>query len=73
MRTGMVIVLENHPYRVVAADYHPGQGQMGGATHARLQSIDTGTFREHSFRGELRLQDLPVEKHPLEFLYLDGD
>lgn len=73
MRTGMVIVLENHPYRVVAADYHPGQGQMGGATHARLQNIDTGTFREHSFRAELRLQDLPVEKHSLEFLYMDGD
>jgi translation elongation factor P/translation initiation factor 5A len=59
----MAIILENQTYRVVGADYHPGQGQMGGATHARLQNIDTGTFREHSFRAELRLQDVPVEKH----------
>jgi elongation factor P len=73
MRTGMAIILENQTYRVVGADYHPGQGQMGGATHARLQNIDTGTFREHSFRAELRLQDVPVEKHVLEFLYADAN
>ena len=73
MRAGMAIVFENQTYRVVGAEYHPGQGQMGGATHARLQNIDTGTFREHSFRAELRLQDLPVEKQALEFLYMDGN
>jgi len=46
---------------------------MGGVTHARLQNIDTGTFRELSFRAELRLRDLPVERNALEFLYADGD
>jgi elongation factor P len=69
----MAIVFENQTYRVVAADYHPGQGQMGGAAHARLQNLGTGTFREHSFRAELRLQDLPVQRQSLEFLYADGD
>ena len=73
MRAGMAIVLENQTYRVVGAEYHPGQGQMGGVTHARLQNVDTGTFREHNFRAELRLQDLPVERQSLEFLYADGD
>jgi len=73
MRAGMAIALENQTYRVVAADYHPGQGQMGGATHARLQNVNTGTFRELSLRAELRLQDIPVERQPLEFLYTDGD
>jgi elongation factor P len=73
IRAGMAIALENQTYRVVAADYHPGQGQMGGATHARLQNVDTGTFRELSLRAELRLQDIPVERQPLEFLYADGD
>ena len=73
LRAGMAIAFENQTYRVVAAEYHPGQGQMGGSTHARLQNVDTGTFREHSFRAELRLTDLPVERRALEFLYLDGD
>jgi elongation factor P len=73
MRAGMAVVFESQTYRVVAAEYHPGQGKMGGVTHARLQNIDTGTFREHSFRAELRLRDLPVERQALEFLYADGD
>jgi len=73
MRTGMAIVFENQTYRVVAADYHPGQGQMGGVTHARLQNVNTGTFWEHSFRADLKLQDIAVEKQALEFLYMDGD
>ena len=73
LRAGMAIVLENQSYRVVAADYHPGQGKMGGVAHTRLQNIDTGTFREISLRAELKVQDLPVERQPLEFLYADGE
>jgi elongation factor P len=72
MRAGMAVVFENQTYRVVAAEYHPGQGRMGGVMHARLQNIDTGTFWEHSFRAELRLQDLAVERLALEFLYMDA-
>jgi elongation factor P len=73
LRAGMAVAFENQKYRVVAADYHPGQGKMGGVAHARLQNLDTGTFWEHSFRAELKLQELPVEKQNLEFLYMDGD
>jgi elongation factor P len=73
LRAGMAVEFESQKYRVVAADYHPGQGKMGGVTHARLQNIDTGTFREMSLRAELKLQDLAVERQSLEFLYADGD
>jgi elongation factor P len=73
LRAGMAIVLESQRYRVVAADYHPGQGKMGGVAHTRLQNIETGTFREMSLRAELKLQDLPVERQSLEFLYADGE
>jgi hypothetical protein len=30
VRAGMAIRFENRPYRVLLADYHPGQGKMGG-------------------------------------------
>ena len=72
LRAGMAIKFQGQDYKVVAAEYHPGQGQMGGATHARLQSLNTGTFWEHSFRADLKLDELPVEKHPLDFLYTDA-
>jgi len=73
LRAGMAVRYEGQSYKVVAAEYHPGQGKMGGATHARLQNTSTGTFWEHSFRSDLKLEDLPMEKQPLEFLYEDGD
>ncbi len=73
LRAGMAIRHEGQSYRVLAADYHPGQGKMGGVTHVRLQNTGTGTFWEHSFRSELKLEDVQIEKQPLEFLYADGE
>ena len=73
LRQGMVVRHEGQTYKVLIADYHPGQGQMGGATHTRLKNLDTGTIWEHSFRAELKMEDLPVEKQPMEFLYSDVD
>jgi elongation factor P len=69
LRAGMVIRFEGQLYRVLAADYHPGQGRMTGASHARLRNLSTGTLWEHSFRSELKLDDIPIEKHALEYLY----
>jgi elongation factor P len=73
LRAGMAIKYQGLDYRVVAADYHPGQGKMGGATHARLQNLATGTFWEHSFRADLKMEDLPVGRQTLEFLYADDE
>lgn len=72
LRAGMAILYEGTPYKVTAADYHPGQGRMGGVAHVRLRNLNTGTFWEHSFRSELRLEEVPLEKRPMEFLYEDG-
>ena len=73
LRAGMAIRYEGQSYKVLAADYHPGQGQMGGALRARLQNTVTGTFWEHSFRADLKLEEISMEKVPLEFLYDDAD
>jgi elongation factor P len=72
LRCGVGIKFQGQRYRIVAAEYHPGQGQMGGVTHARLQNLDTGTFWEHSFRADLKVEEIPVEKQAMEFLYADG-
>jgi len=73
LRSGMAIRYQGQNYRVMAADYHPGQGKMPGSTHTRLQNLATGTFWEHSLRPELKLEELPLSKRALEFLYSDGD
>lgn len=73
LRAGMAIKHQGQDYKVVSAEYHPGQGKMGGVTHVRLRNLNTGTFWEHSLRSELKLELQPVTKQELEFLYADGD
>jgi elongation factor P len=73
IRAGMAIRYENQVYKVIAADYRGGQGKMGGVNHLRLRNLTTGTVWEHSFRAELKVEELPVERQTLEFLYRDGD
>jgi elongation factor P len=58
---------------VVACESHPGRGKRGGAPHTRLKNLSTGTFWEHSFRAELKLEEMPVEKRSMTFLYSDDD
>jgi len=72
LRAGMVVRHESQIYKVIHADYHPGQGKMGGVTHARLKNLSTGTIWEHSFRSDLKLEDLAVEKLNMEYLYTDA-
>lgn len=73
IRPAMAIAFEGQTYRVVSAEYHPGQGKMGGVTHAHLQNLDTRTLRDYSFRADLKLQEITLDKQTLEFLYADGD
>jgi len=73
LRNGMAIQFESQDYKVISAEYHPGQGKMGGVAHVRLRNLATGTFWEHSFRAEQKLATLPMERHEMEFLYADGD
>src|ERR1700740_1793742 len=71
LRAGMAIRYDGQLYRVLAADYHPGQGRMTGQNHARLRNLSTGTLWEHSFRSELKLDDVPTDKRALDYLYPD--
>ena len=73
LRAGMVIRHEGQTYKLLFAEYHSGQGKMGGVTHARLKNLDTGTTWEHSFRSDSKLADIPVERQSMEFLYSDAD
>lgn len=72
LRAGMAVRYEGQVYKVLAADYHPGQGKMGGVMHARLRNLSTASLWEHSFRADLKLEELAVEKQPMDFLYADG-
>lgn len=71
LKAGSAIRFEGQIYKVLAAEYHSGQGKMGGSTHARLRNLDTGTFRDYSFRADMKLEELSLERKPMDFLYAD--
>lgn len=73
IRSGMAIRYENELFKVMAADYHPGQGKMGGVNHLRLKNLATGTTWEHSLRADLKVEEVLVERQTVEYLYTDGD
>lgn len=73
LRAGMAIRHDGQLFKVIKAVYHPGQGKMGGATHAHLRNLETGTLWDHGFRSDLKLEDVTLEKVPMDFLYRDGD
>ncbi len=72
LRAGLVIRFEGQLYKVLMADYHPGQGKMGGVAHCRLKNLATATLWEHSFRADLKLEEAEAEKTPMDFLYEDA-
>jgi len=73
LRGGMAVRVEGTVYKVIGAEYHSGQGKMGGVTHAKLRNLDTGTVREWRFRGDEVLEQIAPERQNLQFLYRDGD
>jgi elongation factor P len=73
LRAGMVIRIDNEPFRVVESTYHIGQGKMPGSVHAKLRDILKGTTKELRFRPEERLEETALEKQEMEFLYSDTD
>ncbi len=79
MRTGselrprMFLRVDGSPCRVVAAEYHGGQGKMGGVMHAKLHDLRTGKERERRFRSEELVEDLQPDKQMLQYLYTQGE
>jgi len=78
MRTGselrprMTLRVDGALCRVLSADYHGGQGKMGGVMHAKLRDLQTGKERERRFRAEEAVEEVQPDKQSLQFLYSDG-
>lgn len=79
MRTGselrprMILRVDGALFRVLAADYHGGQGKMGGVMHAKLRDLQTGKERERRFRAEEAVEEVQPDRQSLQFLYSEGE
>jgi len=73
LRSGMAIRVGGELYKVVTASYHAGGGQMGGVTHAKLRNLHTGAVREVRFRADETVEDVQLERRPMQVLYRDAE
>ncbi len=73
LRPGMAVHLDGQTFKVLSSDYKAGGGQAGGAVKSLLQNVVSGREWERRFHPEEKLDNLPVERRNMEFLYADGE
>jgi len=71
LRSGMALRIDGTLYKVIGAEYHGGQGKMGGVAHAKLRNLETGTMRELRFRSDELVEEVLPERQGMQFLYKD--
>jgi len=73
LQPGMVVRVEGQVYRVIEVEAKAAAAKLGGVVKAELSNVNTGRLWEARFRPQERLEDLPVERRNLEFLFRQGD
>ena len=59
-------------YRVASADHQRGIGKAAGVSKFRLRPLEAGNMLERRFRPDDRIEVVPVETSPCEFLFAAG-
>jgi elongation factor P len=73
LKAGMVIRIEGQIYRVLEVESKAGTAKLGGVVKAKLSNVASGRMWEPHLRPQERVEDLPVERQLMEFLFRDGD
>ena len=70
---GMVVRVEGQVYRVLEVEAKAAAAKLGGVVKAELSNVITGRLWEVRFRPQERLEDLPVDRRNMEFLFRGGE
>jgi len=71
-KTGMTIQYEGNIYTVMDFQHvKPGKG--AAFVKAKLKNLRTGSIIENTFNSSVKVEKARIEKHPMQFLYADGD
>jgi elongation factor P len=72
LREGMAVRIDGHVYKVLESENKAGAGQAGGVTKTKLRDVISGRQWEPHFRPDERLEDLELQRQPMDFLYEDA-
>jgi len=73
LQHGMVVRVEGQVYRVVEVEAKAAAAKLGGVVKAELSNVKTRRLWEARFRPQERLEDLPIDRRNMEFLFREGD
>jgi len=73
LKEGMVIRSEGQIYRVLEAEAKAGAAKLGGVVKTKLSNLSSGHIWEPHFRPQERLEEVPLERRILEFVFAAGD
>jgi elongation factor P len=73
LQPGMCVRVEGQTYRVLSVESKAAAAKLGGVVKAELSNVNTGRLWEARFRPQERLEDLPVERRNMEFLFREAD
>jgi elongation factor P len=73
LQPGMVVRIEGQVYRVIEVEAKAAAAKLGGVVKAELSNVITGRLWQARFRPQERMEDLPVERRNMEFLFREGD
>jgi len=73
LQQGMIVRVEGQVYRVIEVEAKAAAAKLGGVVKAELSNVNTDRLWEARFRPQERLEDLPVERRNMEFLFREGE
>ena len=71
LRKGVTFTMDGELYKVLKYQHHkPGRGKA--TIRTTLRNLRTGTTIQHNFISGDRVDDIRVERRPVQYLYTDG-
>jgi len=71
LKWGTVILINDAIFKILSVNYHSGAGQQKGVVHVKMKNLFTASITEKRFRVEERLQQVFLDRIPMQFLYTD--
>ena len=72
LRQGMVLRIEGEIHKVLELQSKAGAAKMSGVVKTKMINVRSGRGWEPHFRPQEKLEDLPIGRRQMEFLYADG-
>jgi len=69
-REGRVVMIEGKIYKVLGIEFG-GAAKAGRIVHLKIQNIENQTITQATFHGNDYIEDITLEKYPMEYIYND--